>query len=134
MITIKAPKRISDNYGQGHFGAPRGNRTHKGEDFLCCVGSFILAPASGKITKIGYPYGDDLSFRYVQIETVEGLNVRVFYISPTVKLGDMVFKGRSEIGISQELGQRYKGISEHVHLEIKDEQGNYLDPSDIFKD
>jgi len=132
MITIKAPQRISDNFGQGHFGAPRGNRTHNGIDFNCCTGSAVLAPASGKITKIGYPYGDDLSFRYVQIETTEELNVRVFYISPSVKVGDIVLKERSEIGISQELGKRYSGISEHVHLEVKDAQGNYLNPADVL--
>ena len=60
--------RGTDVHGSGEWHATRGNRFHNGVDFSCYPGTRILAPVSGLITKLGYPYGDDLGYRYVQIE------------------------------------------------------------------
>uniref|UniRef100_A0A4W6FSV4 Uncharacterized protein n=1 Tax=Lates calcarifer TaxID=8187 RepID=A0A4W6FSV4_LATCA len=36
--------RTSDKWGDGHYGAQRGNGTHKGLDIVCSDGSTVLAP------------------------------------------------------------------------------------------
>ena len=43
----------------------------------------------------------------------------------------MIIKGGA-IGKSQELNRRYPGITEHVHLEIKDQNNEFLDPNDFI--
>jgi hypothetical protein len=138
-MIIVPPIRKTDAYGSGHFGASRGVRTHKGIDFACYPGSEIYAPATGIISKLGYPYGDDLSFRYVEIFTDDELRVRVFYIKPIVISGENAIKGITLIGISQELGVRYPSnehhahaITEHVHVEVKSGETGFIDPTDML--
>lgn len=120
--------RSLDRWGSGHYGAPRGNREHKGVDLAVDAGTRVYAHFDGEVTKIGYPYGDDLSFRYVQISK-DGLDHRYFYISPEVSKGDKVKTG-DLIGVTQKLGNRYPEITEHFHYEIK-KDGKYVDLSKI---
>ncbi len=135
------PPRVADAYGEGHFGAPRGSRTHRGQDFACYPGAEILAPCSGQVTKLGYAYEDDLSYRYVQITDAQEAMVRTFYIEPLVGVGDWVEWERTPIGVVQDLRERYPddrrhpgGIIPHVHLEIRvigeDGRLTYVDPAD----
>jgi murein DD-endopeptidase MepM/ murein hydrolase activator NlpD len=122
-------KRTQDKWGSGEFGAPRGDHTHHGIDYVCPVNSEILAPVSGKVTKLGYPYADDLSFRYVQLTAVNGYDHRIFYILPCVRVGEEIKEGQT-IGYSQDLGQRYPGITQHLHYEVK-HAGQYLNPEEV---
>lgn len=134
-MLIKAPIRIVDNWGRGDYGAPRGSRKHKGKDFCCAPGSEILAHKHGRVTKIGYPYDDDEDhdgkpdYTYVEIEDPRGNKCRYFYVKPLVTVGDMIATGQL-IGTSQALGPKYDGISEHVHIEVKDKDGVFFDPED----
>lgn len=121
--------RGNDNWGSGAFGASRGGRTHNGVDLLAEEHEHILATISGKVTKIGYTYADDLSYRYIQISK-DGYDFRVFYIRPTVEEGQIVDKDES-IGVVQDLGKRYEGIPNHVHFEIK-KGGEYIDPTPVI--
>lgn len=127
MIKALLPPRGADKWGSGHFGASRGDRTHNGIDWKVLPGTVILAPVTGTVTKLGYPYSDDLGFRYVQITDSAGADHRVFYIDPLVPVGHQVFKDRSPIGTVQDLDLRYPGITPHVHYEIK-LNGSYIDP------
>ena len=123
--------RKCDPKGCGHFGAPRGSREHMGVDMACPPGTSIGAPVRGKITKLGHPYSDDLSFRYVQV-TSEGYKFRVFYVDPCVDVGDVVELG-DEIGTSQSLaGKHGDAITEHVHFEIRDKDWEYVDPTPVI--
>lgn len=122
----KAEKRGSDQQGAGYFGAPRGSHTHNGIDYAMPPGSAVFSPVTGKVTKIGYPYSHDLSFRYVQITAEDGLNHRVFYVEHDVELDQNAYEGDTIIGYSQKLP--YEGITQHVHYEIKGKDGNYIDP------
>ncbi|MEQ3723498.1 M23 family metallopeptidase [Alcanivorax sp.] len=126
MKLSELKRRGSDGFGAGHFGAPRGSRTHKGVDLLASSGEAIESPVTGTVTKLGYSYGDDLSYRYVQI-TAGGYDFRVFYVDPSVRVGQGV-TANTAIGLTQDLGQRYPGIPNHVHFEIK-KDGDYLDPT-----
>src|SRR5690606_19387199 len=66
--TSAAP-RTWDHFGSGAYGASRdgGVRHHAGVDYVAEAGQAVKAPISGYVTRIGYAYADDLSFRYVEI-------------------------------------------------------------------
>ena len=125
---ISSTIRKQDSYGSGEFEAPRGGHKHRGIDFSINV----HAVSSGEITKLGYPYSDDLSYRYVQITDVNGYDVRYFYIEPNVKVGDKIHAG-AIIGQMQDLGKRYPGITPHWHFEVKDKNGNIVNPHDYLE-
>lgn len=121
--------RECDVHGCGFFGANRGERQHKGVDISMNPGELVMSPISGIVTKVGYPYSDDLSYRYVQIHK-DGYDFRLFYVEPLVDVGETI-DFNSVIGYVQNLGSRYPGITEHVHLEIK-YNGNFVDPTPVF--
>lgn len=125
--------RGKDTFGEGGFGARRdgGKRRHQGIDIIAEPDASVVSAVSGTVTKIGYPYGDDLSYRYVEVTTDDGYVVRHFYVSPAngLKVGDRVEAGRTQIGVSQNLDTRYKGITNHVHIEIRDPDGRIIDPT-----
>lgn len=120
-------RRKCDDFGCGHYNASRGSRKHKGLDLCCHPGTVVGSPVAGWVTKLGWPYADDLSIRYVEV-SIEGYRYRVFYIEPMVDEGQEVIIG-TLIGRSQRLGSRYPRISEHVHFEIIGPDGGYIDPT-----
>lgn len=109
--------RKCDAQGCGHFGASRKNRSHTGVDYIARPEQPVKAITSGTVSYIGYTYSDDLSFRYVTIETDNGLVVRQLYVQPQVTVGMRVEAG-DVIGTYQRLGIRYPGITEHVHIDV----------------
>jgi murein DD-endopeptidase MepM/ murein hydrolase activator NlpD len=129
IIPTILEKRGTDKWGSGEFGAPRGDHTHNGIDYAAPSNSPILAPVGGVVSKIGYAYGDDLSFRYVQITTIDGYEHRIFYVFPWVREGDTVLIDK-QIGLSQDLTERYPGITPHIHYEVK-YQGSFINPEQI---
>ncbi|MCA1800695.1 MAG: hypothetical protein LC650_05325 [Actinobacteria bacterium] len=75
MINLQRPAQYmplemrNDRAGGGGYGAPRGrNRKHNGVDLLVQPGDHILSTMAGFVTKHGYCYADDLSWRYVEVE------------------------------------------------------------------
>lgn len=122
-------KRGCDQDGCGHFDAPRGTRRHNGYDLLCDPGETICSPIHGTVTKVGYPYADDLSFRYVQVSAGE-YDFRLFYVEPSVAVGQTVTPD-TVIGTGQNLGERYDGIANHIHFEIK-RGADYIDPTPVL--
>lgn len=129
LIKTTLEKRGSDKWGSGEFGASRGGRTHNGIDYRCPPGAQILCPVDGVVTKLGYPYGNDLSFRYVEVTDFEKRKHRIFYVTPVVLEGWHVAKD-DVIGTAQDLEGRYSGITPHVHYEILHD-GAYLNPETI---
>lgn len=112
--------RAHDAYGSGAFGASRdgGHRQHEGVDYAADAGQTVVAPISGYVSRIGFAYGDDERYRYVEITNPAlGYEARVFYVDPTVAVGQAVHVG-APIGLVRTLQDRYAGITDHVHLEI----------------
>lgn len=118
MIRARLQIRGQDHHGAGYFGAPRKNKSHRGIDYAALPGTVILSPVPGSVTKLGYPYGDDLSFRYVQVTDAIGRDHRFFYLDPLVRINDVVVVD-TELGTVQDLVSRYPGITPHCHYEIK---------------
>jgi len=117
MISPTGKGIRSDAAGDGHYGAPRGNRKHNGTDYLCDPGQHIVAPIAGIFTRIAYPYPDKTYSGLV----IEGkhLTVKMFYFDP---LPDFImleiFQGQV-IGVAQDISKRYGGLMlPHIHLEI----------------
>ncbi len=126
--------REHDVYGDGSFGASRdgGARRHAGVDYVAEVGQAVLAPISGFVSKIGFPYPDNQQLRYVEIDNPAlSMSARVFYVDPQVEVGQAVRLG-APIGVAQDLQARYQGITEHVHLEIADRAGHKLDAAGLL--
>ena len=127
MLLFISSMREPDAYGEGHYGASRGKRTHKGRDEAAYPGMYLLSKTRGKVTKLGYPYGDDLFYRYVEVTDEKDHKIRYFYIEPMVSVGEEVHGG-TVLGCVQDLDKRYKGITPHVHVEVKDPKGRFIEP------
>ena len=149
-FTENCPIR-SDAEGDGSYGAKRGSRKHNGIDLKCRPGSTVLSPVTGTVTKLGYPYlngrggfnDGEGAYRYVQVSTDRGTpdvkNHRMFYVEPSVKLGDRVRAGQI-IGSAQDVPRRYDELDDdgsvlnasvmqtHVHYEIMSKGRTFEDP------
>lgn len=129
---IIPPIRTQDTHGSGEFGASRGSRTHRGVDLCAWPGSVVLSMTPGTVTKLGYPYGDDTTWRYVEV-TLDGNRFRYFYLRPMVIVGQKVEIG-DQLGMVQDLRTRYQGITPHYHFEIINPHGEYVNPKEMFED
>ncbi|XP_037547230.1 leukocyte cell derived chemotaxin 2, tandem duplicate 1 [Nematolebias whitei] len=113
-------RRTSDSWGQGHYGATRDTRVHKGLDIICSDGSTVLAPfdvtLNGKLTvyrdqsKEAINEGINLSG--------QGLCFKLFYVRP-YKTSGSVKKGE-QIGTMLPMQTVYPGITSHVHIQMCD--------------
>ncbi len=124
--------RGEDEWGNGAYGASRGGRTHKGIDIAAYPGTLIQAIVPGEVTKLGYVYDHDLSFRYVQI-SLAGVDYRYFYVRPNVSPGQWVWSGQS-IGRVQDIASKYTSkptpMINHMHFSMK-RDGVHLDPTKV---
>ena len=101
------------------------NYHHRGADFVTKTGEGIKASVSGEVIKVGTVYAKKKSsmeptYQTVDIKTADGYIVRHFCVSPELKEGDMVKAGKTTIGSAQDLTQRYPGITNHVHVEVRE--------------
>lgn len=124
------PIRELDDHGSGLWDAPRGKRRHKGIDLAAYPNTKILAIKAGMVTKLGFAYPDDLSWRYVRVEDVTGLYWDYFYVLPMVNVGDKV-EADEAIGSLQDLRTRYKGITPHCHLRVM-RNGMKINPETVI--
>ena len=136
MIEIVTPPRGIDSWGDGAYGARRGKRTHKGEDYAAWPESVVLNKVAGEVSKIGFPYPPDDPvkgfLRYVEILTPNNYRIRYFYVRPMCAVGDYIAK-RQALGLVQDLRQAYdQKMTPHVHLEILDSSGNPVKPTLYF--
>jgi murein DD-endopeptidase MepM/ murein hydrolase activator NlpD len=125
--------RGHDRFGDGEFGSSRdgGSRRHEGVDYVARPGQDVTAPISGYVTKIGRAYENDRRLTFVEITNPAlGYVARAFYVAPEVHEGDAVQLGQP-IGLAENLQRRYRGITDHVHLElIRD--GRRIDASSMI--
>lgn len=124
--------RGRDKWGSGAFEARRdaGKRRHHGVDFVVAPGADVRAPIAGEVVRFGPVYRDGSALTYVEIENAETkITARVFYVDPSAKLGERVAAG-GVIGRAQDLEPRYPGITNHVHVELRDAENVLLDAAE----
>lgn len=127
------PLRGEDAYGSGHFGAVRdgGHRVHDGADYVAAPNTIVYSPISGEVTKLGYAYAKNTALRFVEVtNSVSSLVSRVLYVDPSVQIGDTL-KAGDPIGVAEDLSKRYRGITNHVHVQIAVGR-NWLDPASLL--
>ncbi|NER13541.1 hypothetical protein GWK08_08845 [Leptobacterium flavescens] len=126
--------RNCDPKGCGHFGASRGDHTHRGIDFITSPLQVIKAPFDCKIVRYGYPYSDDPSFRLFEVRGMgeySKYSAKVFYLNPLHDVGDSFKKGEP-FAISDDVRRRHGGdITVHVHFELYID-GKLVDPTEYF--
>jgi len=109
--------RGHDHHGSGAYGALRGDRKHTGSDYVGVPGQSVVSPINGKIIRESRPYADGPWSGCV----IEGkhMTIQMFYVKMNDGLiGKQVCQGEI-IGRMQNIGQKYPGITPHVHLSIK---------------
>lgn len=106
-----------DSMGDGSYGAKRGNRIHKGIDFLCSPGMLIKAPISGNMIEWG-PYKNDSSYHGIRIRN-KSMTIKLFYCKAIEDfIGRYVEAGQS-VAHAEDISKKHGGgMLPHVHLQI----------------
>ncbi len=107
----------NDDMGDGHFGAKRRGRLHKGVDLLADVGEAVYASRSGRVIVRNDPDGYG---RYIKIYHPDGFLTLYGHLSEVcVKTGHKVLQGQiiGKAGCSG--NARYEGIKPHLHFEVR---------------
>lgn len=115
----------NDAKGLGHHGAPRGHRKHDGFDFKCSkqfdiwthLGQHILMPVDGVIVRESLPSKDDLRWRGIHIVNPR-IEIKMWYFVPDMLLIGRNLKVGTVIGKAQDIGEKYEGVTPHIHLRI----------------
>ncbi|CAI5638466.1 unnamed protein product [Oreochromis niloticus] len=124
-------QRTSDSWGEGHYGASRGGRLHKGVDIKCSDGSDVLAPFDVTIKGSLIVYNDPNKKAIDEGINLsgEGLCFKLFYVKP-IKTSGTVNKGE-KIGTMLPMQSVYPGITSHIHVQMCNRS---VDPTEYFSD
>lgn len=129
-------KKDNAEEGRGHFGAGRGRpgarRPHTGIDIQAAVGSQVVAGADGVVVETE-PNG---GFGYmVVIQHPGGSRTRYAHLEARdrPKIGQRV-KAGAPIGRVGRSGNVPKEADAHLHLEVRDRNGDPVDPERYFPD
>lgn len=99
---------------------------HNGIDIRGAVGDPVYAPADGRVSSI---YTNDAGGNQLIIKHDNGYTTGYAHLSKYhVKSGDRVVKGQ----LIAEIGNTGKTTGSHLHLTLKDANGNYLNPINYF--
>lgn len=127
--------RTHDSQGAGHFGAPRGSRSHQGQDYKSQPGNVVVASMSGVVVRNVPPYAPNPrtdSFNFgVDIEASDKTICRAFYIRITKSIGDVVWAG-DPLGIALKQSHVRPGMTEHIHIAII-RNGRKVDPTTLIR-
>lgn len=131
--------RGTDKYGSGAFGAERTNhdgtkRWHLGVDLIASPDENVVAPAECIVTAHGIAYADDPRFKTLHLASVDepGLEFRLLYVQPIAPLGTHQMAG-AVVCRAQDITQRYPGITNHCHFEVR-RNGVPIDPTNMLVD
>lgn len=108
----------NDEMGQGHWGAPRGDRIHKGVDFKSVSGQEVIAPFDLTIERISRPNVSYLSGIAFKNEYSKG---NMWYFTPDVSLIGKEVKQGEVIGHAQALREYYgPKMTNHIHFQFSE--------------
>lgn len=130
-VTEENKIRGCDPSGCGNFGASRGDRTHQGIDIVVKEGDVIKSPIDGEVIRYPFPYSGDINYKGILIRNKD-YEVKIFYINPNAPVGK-ILKGQ-KIGNAQNIAKKYPSspMTNHIHLEVRDNKGNLINPTNLF--
>ncbi len=112
--------RGNDDWGSGLYGVSRdkGIRIHEGCDFICIPGQDIVAPISGVITRLKYPYAEPVKGVFFGGLLISCANCvyTLFYFDPIKELVTMPIEQGELIGHAQDISLKYKDMIPHIHM------------------
>ncbi len=118
MISPTGKGIRSDFAGDGNYGAARGNRRHRGIDYLCDEGQEVIAPFDMTIERFSYPNADK---EMTGIAWRKGKSTgRMWYFTPYLGvIGVKVYKG-TVLGIAQSVSAYYglPEMQDHIHFQV----------------
>lgn len=124
MINPTGGEIRNDSAGQGHYGARRGSRLHKGVDYVCTPEQPVVAPIAGVVTRKVYAYVDDPQWVGLEIRGKRA-TVKLLYVAPLDNVMGRWVEAGANIGLAQDISKRYSPqMTPHVHTEI-----THLDPA-----
>ncbi len=98
--------------------------THKGMDFKTPVGTPVVSPKSGTVTRT------DWNWKYngncVEVRYTDGVTARFLHLSDTIVESGQTVRAGQRLGLSGNTG---RSTAPHLHYEI-DRSGKTLDPVD----
>lgn len=115
--------RGKDDWGSGHYLAPRGNgKLHNGRDYACTPGQEVVAPIHGQVVRESRPYRGR---RYSGV-IIQGprIAVQLFYLEPDRALIGLMVEQGQVIGVAQDISKKaprrgkYPGMVPHIHLRV----------------
>jgi len=137
----KTGKIRNDAAGLGSYGSPRRGRNHRGVDYLSKVGSDVIAPVSGVVTRITHVYKDQAKNKHLKGIVIgntfsSGYQTKVFYVEPNanIKKGSVVIRGHTVIGKSQSMLFIHAKAKDHIHVEIHGPNGILVPVSRVGMD
>ena len=113
--------RHSDKWGSGLFGAPRGDRRHKGVDFIVSpIGQIIVAPCAGHVVRIKRPYANPVNgtlFSGLLIRASD-FEYTLFYFEPLNEVMRTRVEEGQLLGHAQDISLKYPQMIPHIHMQF----------------
>ena len=117
---LKNQKIRSDSQGDGHYLAKRGNRLHRGVDYIVKPFEEVYAPFDCKVIRIARPYSGDTYYKGLVIQS-DNIALKIFYISPVLNLIGKKVKAGTVIAYAQDISKKYsEKMTPHIHVEVMD--------------
>lgn len=118
---------ITAVFGQDADGQPYSE--HFGTDIAAPLGTPVFAAEEGVVTEVGGDGYNDGYGQYVVVKHPNGLSTAYAHCGLTfVSVGDDVKRGQT-IAL---VGESGFAAGPHLHFEVRDHNGEYLDPSDYI--
>ena len=109
--------RGSDKHGSGAFKSGRSSRPHYGVDLVSLPGQSIVAPHSGIIKRSIIVYPNTQKYKGLEVIGDECIS-HLYYITPKPGIVGQEVKQGDVIGFTQDISEKYEGITIHIHWQI----------------
>jgi len=121
---VPGPKVRDDDWGNGRFGARRGDKFHDGLDLIVVPTQPIYSMITGRVEKEEVCYGSDPKWTGIQVAN-QYIRTELWYMTPLPGLvGKMIMAGHL-IGHAQDISLKYPptekiptAMTPHLHLRV----------------
>jgi len=125
--------RTHDAHGSGAYGATRsGGKTHLGADVIFRKGQEVKAPFECIFVREGQVYSGDAKYRLIELEGTKGYfkgyKMKIMYCTKVIEPSTVVLAQHTLLAKSQDISEKYSGITPHLHIEMWDASGNRVNP------